>query len=824
MGANVHYLLLRFVAYRAQGAKRANISVIQNFNKLGGGKNMRNKILVLAACAVLSVGCSSGHSNPPPASGTGGTTTPNINVSTTAINYGSVGVNSNASQTVTVSNSGTAALTLGTITAPAVPFMRTGGTCANGQILAVSANCTIILQYAPTAAVVSNSSFNVSSNDPDAGTANGQNNVQIALTGTGTAAPVANINVNPTTVSFGTVTVGSNASQTVTVSNSGNATLTLGTITSPAAPFSRTGGTCANSQPLAAAASCTIILQYAPTAAVVSNSSFNVPSNDPDAGTANGQNNVLVGLSGSGATSVAATNLYYTGVPSASSAVGGLFSVSSTSPSTPATVNLSALVSGASGWRNSTVWTGTLDSATGIISNSRVYAVVFAANGRLQKQYADQAPAPTQISNVTTISAGLGDGAAGSSATDLCYMNIIPDLAVPENSVVIYGQAGANATCGDLDDTYFWLRLSSNTSTAPTALTDLPVAPVWSGAGAITNFLVINSATGALEKRDANFGGTATTISAGPFSVTANDKNIWLTHLSSTRILLHLPPPCSSPPCSISGELRIVDAGANTITGALGTTANRAAWYYNFANDSSNVYFVGNDAAGTAAGIIQRFPVNGTSAATTFRNAGAVQIFVLYSTANSVVYPTDNGAGSFSFVSSPKAGGAPVTLANFVNESFALYGASSTGYVYFSRMPVTLSAHRAEAVKDDGTGHVIYGATNGAVWSGAHFATTSNSYTADYSWDQFVVAEYAVAAASMAGATLSVVDASTAAKNGIVVGTVPAGIQSIGGFGEGSRLLYQGFDGDTEIFYVDTAVAGSLTRVTTDSVGQQPLY
>ncbi len=509
-----------------------------------------------------------------------------------------------------------------------------------------------------------------------------------------------------------------------------------------------------------------------------------------------------------------ATNHYYTGAASATSNVAGLYSVNSDSPAVPATVDGNALAFVRS------VDTGTLDTSTGTVSNYRQHAVVFASGGRLYRQYADQAPAPAQISNVTTISAGVGNGAAGSSATDLCYLNTMMDLAAPDNSVVIYGQAGTDATCGNTDDTSFWLRLNTSTSTAPSALAVLPVAPVYSSAGAITNFLVING-SGALVKLDANFGGATTTIAAGPFAVTANDKDIWVAHLSPTRIVVHLPPAGSLGP---SGELRIVDVGANSITGALGTIANRTAWGYNHVNDSSNFYFVGNDAAGDYTGIIQRFPVNGSAAATTFVNAGAVRIDTLWFTPNSVVYSTDTGTGTTSIAAVPRIGGAPVSLATgTAGESVSFYVVSNTGYVYFNRVSSTLSAWRAQAVKDDGTGLVSHGAANGAEWSSFQFPTTYNAYSGEFYAEKTVVAEFSAAASSIAGATLSVVDGGTAAKNGIVVGTVPAGIQYLFGGSFGPRALWSGFDGDGEVFYADTTVVNSLTRVTTDTVQQDPV-
>ena len=656
----------------------------------------------------------------------------------------------------------------------------------------------------------------------------------VACSGGGSSTPTPpgatapNINVNPARIDFGSVSTTLNVSQTITVSNSGNATLTLGTITSPAAPFTRIGGSCANGQTLAVAANCTVIIQFAPAVVGVASSEFNFLSNDPDTGIANGQNNVLVSLTGTGTE----TKYYYTGASSATSSVGGLFSVSPSSPSVPAIVNLSAMAESPPAIRNAGVRTGTVNPLNGDISNYHQYAVVFAANGRLYKQYADQAPAPVQISNVTNISAGPGKGlVGGSSDTDLCYMRTITDYANPENTVVIYGQAGTNATCGDTDDNYFWLRLNTDTSSAPIALTDLPVAPVYSRSGEIQNFLVINIASspaGALEMRNAKFSGIAATIDLGPFLVTANDKNIWQSHLSPTRILLLLPPAGIS---STAGELRIADVSTNSLTAVRGTVGNRSQWWYEaLVNDQYNVYFVSNDAAGSQDGIIQRFPIDGSVAASPFHSVGSAAITYLYLTANSVVCESNHGPGNFAITSVSKSNGTSTTLASSApNEILALYGVSETGYVYFDRAPsifnpATYNTGRAETVKDDNTGHVVYGAPNGAEWSGFHYMTNRNMYTSVRFFESLVVTEYAASATSIANATLSVVNPTTGTRKGTSLGTVPAGFTYLYGNTDGPRGLWIGFDGDMEVFYVDTAVAGPLTRVTNDSLDQQLVY
>ena len=101
---------------------------------------------------------------------------------------------------------------------------------------------------------------------------------------------------NDLQVPFGNLTEGLTADQTVTVTNGGNADLLIGTIASSdplAAPFSVVSDNCSN-QTVPAAASCTFIVRFAPTAPGVSNDSLDVPSNDPNSPA------VVVNVSGTG--------------------------------------------------------------------------------------------------------------------------------------------------------------------------------------------------------------------------------------------------------------------------------------------------------------------------------------------------------------------------------------------------------------------------------------------------------------------------------------------------------------------------------------------
>lgn len=83
--------------------------------------------------------------------------------------------------------------------------------------------------------------------------------------------------VDDHSVPFGNVTVGSTADQTVTVSNAGNASITVGAIAPPAAPFSIPADNCSG-QTVAPSGSCTITVRFSPTAAASSSGSFDITS------------------------------------------------------------------------------------------------------------------------------------------------------------------------------------------------------------------------------------------------------------------------------------------------------------------------------------------------------------------------------------------------------------------------------------------------------------------------------------------------------------------------------------------------------------------
>ena len=193
-------------------------------------------------------------------SGTGtAPATATVAASPSTLAFGSVAVgDTSAAQAVTVSNTGGGAASgLSLANGNAAEFVVSGNTC--GASLAAGATCTFNVAYKPTAAGADSASITISYS--------GGSPSVVALTGTGTAPATPVVQAAPTALAFGSVTVGTTAAaKAVTVSNTGGAAATgLAIASSDAAKFPLASSTCGAS--LAAGASCTVNVAYAPAAA-----------------------------------------------------------------------------------------------------------------------------------------------------------------------------------------------------------------------------------------------------------------------------------------------------------------------------------------------------------------------------------------------------------------------------------------------------------------------------------------------------------------------------------------------------------------------------
>lgn len=182
-------------------------------------------------------------------SGTG-VGTPSVNITPASVDFGTVGVGSlGGPQTVQITNSGTAALTLQSQTITD-DFHIAANTCT--ATLAVQTSCALTLSFTPSTA------------GPHSGVltlvdAVGTHTVSLAGSGSGHAS----VGVTPAAVDFGIVLLGQNAPQSVTVTNTGDAD--IGLLTPVATGDFRVDSTTCGSR-IAAGATCTVTVVFSPSA------------------------------------------------------------------------------------------------------------------------------------------------------------------------------------------------------------------------------------------------------------------------------------------------------------------------------------------------------------------------------------------------------------------------------------------------------------------------------------------------------------------------------------------------------------------------------
>ncbi|WP_161784324.1 choice-of-anchor D domain-containing protein [Aquabacterium sp. NJ1] len=201
---------------------------------------------------------------------------PSASVSTKNLSFGSIVVGASAaSQSVTVSNGGTANLSFSAIATGTSEFPITGGTCTTAATVAPGASCTVGIGFKPTAAGARSGSLTITNNGSGSPLA-------VALSGTGIAAnPVAQ--VSPGSLSFSQTIGVASAAQTVAVSNTGTAALTLSSINLSGAAAADyqidPTSTCANGGTVAVNNSCNVKLVFKPSATGSRAATLNVAHN-----------------------------------------------------------------------------------------------------------------------------------------------------------------------------------------------------------------------------------------------------------------------------------------------------------------------------------------------------------------------------------------------------------------------------------------------------------------------------------------------------------------------------------------------------------------
>jgi hypothetical protein len=188
--------------------------------------------------------------------------------SVVTVAFGNVGVNKTATQSFTITNTGTAIVNLGQSSITGTAFTITSGSLAGS--VGVGQSVTVQIQFAPVTAAAASGSFTMvsdASNSP----------FSVALSGTGTQPGLAN---SPAAVSFGNVGVKSSGSATVTLSNTGSANVTIAQASVSGTGFA-IGGLTAG-QVIQPGQSMNFTAQFSPTSAGSASGSISVSSNAPN--------------------------------------------------------------------------------------------------------------------------------------------------------------------------------------------------------------------------------------------------------------------------------------------------------------------------------------------------------------------------------------------------------------------------------------------------------------------------------------------------------------------------------------------------------------
>jgi hypothetical protein len=226
-------------------------------------------------------------------SGTGtltAATAPVDGLSPTSLAFGnqSVGTTSTA-QTLTLSNTGNAALSITSLALTGTNASDFAQTNTCGSSVAAGANCTISVTFRPAASGSRTASVSITDN------ASGSPQT-VSLSGTGTATVDG---LSPTSLAFGNQSVGTTSTaQTVTLSNTGNAALSITSLAltgSNASDFAQSN-TCGSS--VAGGSNCTISVTFRPAASGSRTASVSITDN------ASGSPQT-VSLSGTGAAALA---------------------------------------------------------------------------------------------------------------------------------------------------------------------------------------------------------------------------------------------------------------------------------------------------------------------------------------------------------------------------------------------------------------------------------------------------------------------------------------------------------------------------------------
>src|SRR5207245_304362 len=209
-------------------------------------------------------------------------------------------------QTVTLTNSGTATLSITSIALaglnPGDFAIAAGTTCTNGATVVAGASCLLNLTFTPTAASARTATVTITDDAPGSPQS-------VSLAGTGI---VPAVTLAPTNLAFGTQRLTTTSPvQTVTLTNSGTASLSITSIalagSNPGDLAAAAGTTSTNGATVVAGANSTLFRSFTPTAASARTATVTITDDAPGSP----QSVSLAGMGIAPAVTLAPTNLAF---------------------------------------------------------------------------------------------------------------------------------------------------------------------------------------------------------------------------------------------------------------------------------------------------------------------------------------------------------------------------------------------------------------------------------------------------------------------------------------------------------------------------------
>ena len=157
---------------------------------------------------------------------------PMISVVPASVSFGKVTVGVTNTQTFTISNPGTASLSIGQASLAGTGFSLSGG-MATPVSVPPGGSTAVTVGFTPPSATSYSGNLTLTDNSPNSP-------VVVALAGSGVS-PVLQITPTPSSVSFGSITTQTSATQNVTLTNTGNSSVSVSQIAASGAGFSASG-------------------------------------------------------------------------------------------------------------------------------------------------------------------------------------------------------------------------------------------------------------------------------------------------------------------------------------------------------------------------------------------------------------------------------------------------------------------------------------------------------------------------------------------------------------------------------------------------------